>query len=51
MSGSRGSPIRTSCCALPRAGNTVIVPAGSPVTGKASGSGNAQVVAYTVPVK
>ncbi len=33
------------------AGNTVIVPAGSPATGKASGSGNPQVVAYTVPVK
>ncbi len=33
------------------AGNTVIVPAGSPATSKASGSGNPQVVAYTVPVK
>jgi glucose dehydrogenase len=33
------------------AGNTVLVPAGGPVTGKASGSGNPQVVAYTVPVK
>ena len=33
------------------AGNAVIVPAGGPVTGKASGSGNPQVVAYTVPVK
>ena len=33
------------------AGNTVIVPAGGPTTGKASGSGNPQVVAYTVPVK
>jgi outer membrane protein assembly factor BamB len=33
------------------AGNTVIVPAGGPMTGKASGSGNPQVVAYTVPVK
>lgn len=33
------------------AGNTVIVPAGGPATGKASGSGNPQVVAYTVPVK
>jgi alcohol dehydrogenase (cytochrome c) len=32
------------------AGNTVIVPAGGPMTGTASGSGNAQVVAYTVPV-
>jgi outer membrane protein assembly factor BamB len=31
------------------AGNTVIVPAGGPATGKASG--NPQVVAYTVPVK
>jgi outer membrane protein assembly factor BamB len=31
------------------AGNTVIVPAGGPTTGKASG--NPQVVAYTVPVK
>ena len=33
------------------AGNTVIVPAGGPVTGKAGGGGNPQVVAYTVPVK
>ncbi len=33
------------------AGNTVIVPAGGPMTGKSSGSGNPQVVAYTVPVK
>jgi outer membrane protein assembly factor BamB len=33
------------------AGNTLIVPAGGPKTGKASGSGNPQVVAYTVPVK
>ncbi len=33
------------------AGNTVIVPAGGPRTGKASGSSNPQVVAYTVPVK
>ena len=33
------------------AGNTVIVPAGGPATAKASGSGNPQVVAYTVPVK
>jgi alcohol dehydrogenase (cytochrome c) len=33
------------------AGNTVIVPAGGPMTGKASGSGNPQVVADTVPVK
>jgi alcohol dehydrogenase (cytochrome c) len=33
------------------AGNTLIVPAGGPATGKASGSGNPQVVAYTVPVK
>ena len=32
------------------AGNTVIVPAGGPATGNASGSGNPQVVAYTVPV-
>jgi outer membrane protein assembly factor BamB len=31
------------------AGNTVIVPAGGPMTGKTSG--NPQVVAYTVPVK
>jgi alcohol dehydrogenase (cytochrome c) len=33
------------------AGNTVIVPAGGPATGKAGGGGNPQVVAYTVPVK
>jgi len=33
------------------AGNTVIVPAGGPVTSKASGTDNPQVVAYTVPVK
>jgi outer membrane protein assembly factor BamB len=33
------------------AGNTAIVPAGGPMTGNASGSGNPQVVAYTVPVK
>jgi outer membrane protein assembly factor BamB len=33
------------------AGNTVIVPAGGPMTGKASGSGNPQVVAYTAPVR
>jgi alcohol dehydrogenase (cytochrome c) len=33
------------------AGNTVIVPAGGPATSKAGGSGNPQVVAYTVPVK
>jgi len=33
------------------AGNTVIVPAGGPATGKAGSSGNPQVVAYTVPVK
>ena len=29
----------------------MIVPVGSPTTGKASGSGNPQVVAYTVLVK
>jgi glucose dehydrogenase len=33
------------------AGNTVIVPAGGPVTGRATGSGNPQVAAYTAPVK
>ena len=33
------------------AGNTVIIPAGGPATGKDSGSGKPQVVAYTVPVK
>jgi alcohol dehydrogenase (cytochrome c) len=33
------------------AGNTVIVPAGGPATGKAGGGGHPQVVAYTVPVK
>ena len=31
------------------AGNTVIVPAGGPMTGKASGSGNPQVVAWPTP--
>jgi alcohol dehydrogenase (cytochrome c) len=33
------------------AGNTVIVPAGGPATGKSGDSGNPQVVAYTVDVK
>ncbi len=33
------------------AGNTVIVPAGGPRTATESGSGNPQVVAYTVPVR
>jgi outer membrane protein assembly factor BamB len=33
------------------AGNAVIVPAGGPVTSKAGGGGNPQVVAYTVPAK
>ncbi len=33
------------------AGNTVIVPAGGPATGKTGGGSNPQVVAYTVPVK
>jgi alcohol dehydrogenase (cytochrome c) len=33
------------------AGNAVVVAAGGPATGKASGGGHPQVVAYTVPVK
>ncbi len=31
------------------AGNTVIVPAGGPITGRAGGGGHPQVVAYTLP--
>jgi hypothetical protein len=41
----------TSNAPIAISGNTVIVPASGPATGKAGGGGHPQLVAYTVPVK